>query len=726
MPRFVSLRTLVSVNLSSITSSTRFRLQRLVSVFLILVLASSSAPAAPRLIVDVWKETSTDLLFLIHRSELLALIQNGNRGVVRQEKQEERDAKIARIEIYPDSASLDVSDKIHFSAAAFDSNGDQVIGAKIKWRAEESTEHHPAKITRTGEFQAVTPGSFIVTAEAKGHSAQATITVRRGAPRDTKKPPLSKKSVSSRDLPNPAEMEEPAPGADGRVAVNARRKRDSKTRRAHAPAPYMPSGMGWDNTNYWSADDAGHLRGAPNGTTLNAGAGNGNFQINAPVLSLAGRGINVSLNLVYNSKVWNKAGSQIAWDNDLDWPATGWSLGFGRVLSMGTNGGCMIVEADGTRHSYAGTISNYSWGQYFSGHTTDGTFIDYTCATNTNGVVTSANASLPTGTVVEYYAYSLGQGMAYPTRVTDADGNYITMTYTASQGRMQTLTDTLGRVINFHYGPNNLLTAITAPGYGGGTRTVVRIHYKQITLSHGWSGLTPRVPTPFPWVIDAIYYPGTNTGYWFGDSDSYSSYGMIAKVVEARGMSFSASSLNDMGTVTAPSANQITKKEVYNYPMTPNYSLTDAPTYTTCVETWTRDGVNTDSATTTYALNMQGNPRTVTVTLPNGTQNVQYSYNAPGQYNDGLVYLDETKNAAGTVIQSSSTSWEPGYNDTPRPYRVQSTNEKGQTSKQEFSYTGYYNQVTEQRDYDFGGNLMRSTRTSYENSWDYMNTRHIF
>jgi len=725
MPRFFSLRTLVSVNPSSITPNRRLRLRlhRFISVFLIVVLASTSAPAAPRLFVDVWQETSTDLFFLLNRSELLTLLQGRGREV-RQEKQEERDEKIARIEIYPNSASLDLSDKVHFSAAAFDSNGEQLIGAKIKWRAEESSEHHPAKITRTGEFEAVTPGSFIVTAEAKGQSAQATITVRRGTPRDTKKPPLSSKPVSSHDLPNPAENQESTPGAEGQVAANA--KRNAKTRRAHAPAPYMPSGTGWDNTNYWSADDSGNLRGAPNGTTLTAGAGNGNFQINAPVLSLPGRGIDVTLSLVYNSKVWNKAGSQIAWDNDLDWPATGWSLGFSRMLSMGTNGGCMIVESDGTRHSYAGTISNYPWGQYFSGYTTDGSLIDYTCATNTNGVVTSANASLPTGSRVEYYAYSLGQGMAYPTRITDVDGNYISMSYTASQGRIQTLVDTLGRVINFHYGPNNLLAAITAPGLGGGTRTVVRIHYKQITLSHGWSGLTPRVPTPFPWVIDAIYYPGTNTGYWFGDSDSYSSYGMIAKVVEARGMSFSASSLNDMGTVTAPAPSQITRKEVYNYPMTPNYSLTDAPTYTTCVETWTRDGVNTDSATTTYALNMQANPRTVTVTLPNGTQNIQYSYNAPGQYNDGLVYLDETKNAAGAVIQSSSTSWEQGYNSTPRPYRVQSTNEKGQTSKQEFSYTGYYNQVTEQRDYDYGGNLLRSTRTSYENSWDYMNVRHIF
>jgi hypothetical protein len=27
-------------------------------------------------------------------------------------------------------------------------------------------------------------------------------------------------------------------------------------------------------------------------------------------------------------------------------------------------------------------------------------------------------------------------------------------------------------------------------------------------------------------VVDAIYFPGTGTGYWFGDPNSYSSYGV--------------------------------------------------------------------------------------------------------------------------------------------------------------------------------------------------------
>ena len=137
----------------------------------------------------------------------------------------------------------------------------------------------------------------------------------------------------------------------------------------------------------------------------------------------------------------------------------------------------------------------------------------------------------------------------------------------------------MGRVINFSYDANNLLTAITAPGLGGGTRTLVRFHHRQLSLNPA-SGMSVVVRDWMPWVVDAIYYPVTNTGYWFGDGEFYSSYGMIAKVVAAR-MGFSAASLNDQGTVTP---GQTTRTESYNYPLTPDYSLTDAPTYTSMTE----------------------------------------------------------------------------------------------------------------------------------------------
>ena len=145
---------------------------------------------------------------------------------------------------------------------------------------------------------------------------------------------------------------------------------------------------------------------------------------------------------------------------------------------------------------------------------------------------------------------------------------------------------------------------------------------------------------------------------------------MLVKVIEERGMSFSPSPLTDMGNI---SEGQRTRTESYNYPLTSS-ALGDAPTYTSMSETWTRDGVNTDSATTNFAVNEISSPRTVEITLPNGTKSKQYSYNHPGQFDDGLVYLDETRDASGALLQSSTSTWELGDYNSPRPTQVQATN----------------------------------------------------
>lgn len=459
----------------------------------------------------------------------------------------------------------------------------------------------------------------------------------------------------------------------------------------------MPQGGGggWDSTNYWSADDPGNGVGNPPGAPMDAGAGSGNFQFVAPIYGASGRGINISLAAAYNSRLWNKAGSQISYDNDRGWPAPGFNLGFGKLLGMGVYNGGMLVDADGTRHSYTGTITPYNWGTTFVGHTTDGSFVDYNYQSGTGGPIVWAQAKLANGTVVQYGAMSTAA--VYPTSIEDANGNYINITYVNNSGpRIQTITDTMGRVINFYYDANNLLTAITAPGISGASRVLVRFHYHQLALNYvnAFSGLTPSVRDSSPWVVDAIFYPATNTGYWLNDtnssSDSYSTYGMLAKVKEERGMGFYASSLNDMGNVSEGS---VTRTETYNYPLTPDSSLTDAPTYTHATESWTRDGTNVDSATTLYEVHENDNPRKTIITLPNGTKSKQYSYNAAGQYNDGLVYHDVTYvTSENSALQSSNSYWQQGAYDSPRPTRVEKTDERNQTTAAAFIYGTAYNQ----------------------------------
>ena len=724
-------------------SAVQRKLRGALCVALGVSLLITSTPASAQTIVSVVAESKASLAFWLRGNGLPSKLYRAFRGQESrpqsQEKQRDRDGRVTRLQIYPDDVTINVGERVSFAAIAYDQQGASVGGTKINWSVEGTGRVRAGNITTHGTFEPATPGVYRITAAGAGQTTQVNVVVRPVPGRGNGKGPMNQgRPVSTRDLPASGTSKNKKAGkpAGEQAALASKlevksRGRKAQAQRAHArlvtPTPIADEN-GWDDTNYTSADDPGNLPGNPPGGAMDGGAGSGNFQFAAPVGSLPGRGIDISLGLAYNSRLWNKAGNQITYDIDRGWPAPGWSLGFGKMLQMGTQG-TMLVDADGTRHPYVGNIHPWGYATYFEGHTTDGSLIDYTSLTYTDSQVFGGQARLPNGTTI-YYGTS-GTGAAYPTSISDANGNILTVTYPNNIGpRIETITDTLNRSLNFYYNSNNLLTAVTAPGLGGGTRTLLRLHYRQLSLSYSFSGsITTVVHEPSPWVVDAIYYPGTGTGYWFDDSDSYSTYGMIAKVSERRNMTYSPPSLTDQGTISSGEAGQVTREETYSYPLTtgsPGGSgLTDAPTYTSCTESWTRDGSNFDSATTSYEIHETSSPRTVTITLPNGTTSKQYSYNAPGNFLDGLVYLDETRNAAGTLLQSSGATWALGAYDSPRPTQVQATNERSQTTTTQFSYGGVYNQVTDVRNYDYGGGLLRSTRTQYQNSTNYTNL-HIF
>ena len=146
---------------------------------------------------------------------------------------------------------------------------------------------------------------------------------------------------------------------------------------------------------------------------MDEGAGSGNFQIAAPVLGLPGRGIDISLGLAYNSRLWNKAVSQISsMINDRGWPAPGWSLGFGKILGMGVFNGGMIVEADGTRHAMR-DHHRISLGNKFCRTYNRWHFHRLSYTSGTSGDANSAQAKLANGTVITYGAHRAGRGISH-------------------------------------------------------------------------------------------------------------------------------------------------------------------------------------------------------------------------------------------------------------------------------------------------------------------------
>ncbi|MDQ3686646.1 MAG: DUF4214 domain-containing protein [Acidobacteriota bacterium] len=750
-----------------------------VRIALVIALLAGQAPAAPVVLSGIAEGWRADFSFWLLSSGWAAAGVQGKGGgssgprtrpspVPRpspkpQEKQAERDARVSRVRIYPGDVTLELDEPVVLAAIAYDANNAPVGGVRFTWSGQDTGRgNRGMRVSSTGEFQSPVAGKYKVTARGAGRQAHVFVTVRENegdgdGERRRVRPPVVPRRVSTRDLP-PAQQ---AAGTKGRrnrrqstrdargVSSVARGTNFAKASfvksslagvtaaAAHASPPspsaalLLPDENEWNDNNYMTADDPGNERGDMPGTPVDDGAGSSNFQMVAPVLGLPGRGIDLSLGLAYNSRVWHKAGNDITFDIDRDWPAPGWSLGFGKMIRMGANSGSMLIDADGTRHGFQGM---YTWAGHFEGHTTDGTFIDYKHdnswdGTGYNGPLSYGSATYPNGTYVRYAAQ--GQGAIYPTFIYDASGNTVKVTYRNNSGpQIHTVTDTLGRVVTFHYDENDLLTAITAPSLDGGPtpRPLVRLHYRQHTLDYAFSGQTPRVRNTTVWVIDAIYYPATDTGYWFGDADSYSSYGMIRKVVEQRGMSFAGPDPvpPDQGVTPQGTVNPglMSRQMVYDYPLTPDGSLTDAPTYTTMRETW--EGMDAGPAVTEYIVQQNATPRRVEVKQPDGTRSVQLSYNNPGQFNDGLVYQDETLDADDRRLSKSTVSWEQGAYESPRPVRTEVTDELGQLTATAFSYGPVYNQVTEVRNFGYGGTaLLRKTLTEYENGSNYTN-RHIF
>ncbi len=266
-----------------------------------------------------------------------------------------------------------VEQDVAFTAVAYDAVGDAVSGIRMKWRARDMGRNHPARISHFGDFPAVAPGTYTVTAEGAGTIASVMVTVLN-ATRRNNEPPQRILPVSTRDIPSTTsaklQTSEKTAKSENRGKGYKLSTRSLKLR-AHALMP-LPGDPGWNDNNYYSADDPGNTVGAPPGAPLDGGAGNANFQLGAPILGLPGRGIDLSLGLAYNSRLWNIAGSQIDYDVDGGWPVPGWSLGFGKLVGMGVYHGSMMIDADGTRHAYSGSVAVYSWGTIFTGHTTDG------------------------------------------------------------------------------------------------------------------------------------------------------------------------------------------------------------------------------------------------------------------------------------------------------------------------------------------------------------------
>ena len=280
------------------------------------------------------------------------------------------------------------------------------------------------------------------------------------------------------------------------------------------PPSYWEGGPAWDEGNIKTAFEPANRIGADpvaaqppatlaqtslglerRGLTVReqaAQVGSSNFQFAAPVVRLPGRGLDLALNLTYNSRLWlkDKDHNQIIFDPDAGWPAPGWLLGFGKLWAQHWTKGdpplpwkvSALFEPDGTRHpSECPGEEKLDGGRIrISCYTTDGSRIDYSYEWSPPGQLIYAIAYYPNGTRVIFGLPGLpnrdGPAVIYPTIIMDINTNFITINYRdyidprgINRGpagpEIASIVDTLGRTVTFHYDDveGGRLVAITGP-----------------------------------------------------------------------------------------------------------------------------------------------------------------------------------------------------------------------------------------------------------------------
>ncbi|HEX8846462.1 MAG TPA: RHS repeat-associated core domain-containing protein [Pyrinomonadaceae bacterium] len=464
----------------------------------------------------------------------------------------------------------------------------------------------------------------------------------------------------------------------------------------------------------------GNLVGSPPGQTTSAAStppaaiagqempGSANFSFNLPVADLPGRGLDISLGLFYNSRLWNKS-NQMTYDADGGWPAPGFRLGYGYLelkIQLASQGGShyLLVDADGTRHklAYVSSTDKYV--------TTDGTFVTFDADTQTT--------TYSDGTRVIYGAAD-GNTISrkrYPTKITDRNGNYLEITYKDGVGpRLYSVKDTLGRLVLFHYDSNNDLVTVTVPGYGSTAnppdRQTIRFYYETIQINPAGSFSVTTNGVTSARVIRYVYFPGTQAGYRYDYSQPY---GMIYRITQFRGMQVSSTALNATGTVT--SDGQQAAVTEYNYPTAPT-NLVDAPAYTTRTDDWA--GRTTGEAAPFYTFSVDAAQGLSTVTAPDGTITETRTIVNPGGWDDGLVKETLVKKD-GVVLAKINTDWEHWelgeYNQ--RVKEIRTTNENNQTKETVYTYypasATSFNNVWKITEYGYQNEELRRTEMEYE------------
>jgi hypothetical protein len=607
----------------------------------------------------------------------------------------DRAAAVAQLQVNPRRYVGYIGQTIAFRALPLNADGQTIQGVSFDW---ESSDTVRASIDDAGHARLLQPGLVRITCHAGSVQASVPLLVRPGTrPRQS-------------DVEWQADQQSLSEGTTG-VNIGDAFKQLAATLMEHL-TPTAHAQAGWtDDLAYdelWS--DPRNLVGSPRdravestraGEVLPEGS---NFDFAVPIISLAGRGVDANLTLYYNSRLWSRRNSSMAYNGIVGWPGPGYSLGFGRIVTYEISGGgnptCkyLLIDPDGTRHYLgSGLWGGFGYGLGGPFETNDGSHIVYTGNGRDGGDLHYPDGRTATFTMVN--------NRLLPTSITDTNGNYMQIAYKPecvqiggtqycdvfAPMAIDYVTDTMGRVIQFNYDSNYRLTSITAPGFGGTaqnpvTQTIAEFDYQTVTASGTFSGLTVERSIGSLVTLKHIYFPAIGTGYLLTNSI----YGVISTISGRRQMGGSPGSVTD-----GVESNNVT----FNYPT--SGPITDAPAFTQRTES----AVNAPTATYSYtsSINSIAQTKTYTITQPdNSTLNLTRSTNTLLVAN-GVLTQSEIKTSGGSSMSKSVISYANDPGGEPQVSNVVNYDDgtpSANQTKVDYDYDTYGN-VTNTREYGF-------------------------
>jgi YD repeat-containing protein len=447
-----------------------------------------------------------------------------------------------------------------------------------------------------------------------------------------------------------------------------------------------------------------------------------NFNWNLPLVNLSGRaGMDLNLNLSYNSLVWTKmSATAISFDDDNGFPGPGFRFGFPVIQGPYQNAAVgkeayLLIDSDGARTELRKVADSALYESADSSHL----LLD----TSAMIVLTSD------GTQMTYEAHG---GEFKCTKIKDRNGNYITATYT--EGRLSAITDTLGRVINFNY-VDGWLTSVTQQ----------------------WnpSPAEPHYWARFEYADKVIHlnFPG-KTIYGPQEGNSIKTLTKVTLADDSY-VTFNYTSWGQVFQVSAYAANtDLLNYRKYDLPEGATLPHDDCPRFTKrsdWARYWNGDAegtaVESEEALTQFAIpaetswTMPGGSSPVSVmraqvTAPDGTSNKAYFLQEFG-WQRGLPALVDTYASGGTnPVRQVMTTWT--QDDTTVSYplnsRVTETNIYDDASNRartviiyhQFNFSNGTSCQLPETIKEYAANastILRSTKTLYKMDEDYTSRR---